>query len=85
MPRFQHKLTQGRPIQVWVNRQSGATDPPPPDTVVTAPQINVWPTPDGSQTYQFVYWRMRRIQDSGNGVASHKTFRFDFLPALYQG
>lgn len=30
--------------------------------------ITVWPTPDGSTQYQFVYWRMRRIQDAGNGV-----------------
>jgi hypothetical protein len=42
-----NKLTQGRPIQVWVNRQSGATEP----TGVNAPQINVWPAPDGSQAY----------------------------------
>ena len=37
-------------------------------TAVYVPQIpcvTVWPTPDGSTTYTFVYWRMRRVQDSG--------------------
>jgi hypothetical protein len=36
-----NKLTQGRPIQVWVNRQSGATTP----TGVNSPEINVWAYP----------------------------------------
>jgi len=37
-------------------------------SLVQKQSITVWPTPDGSQTYQFVYWRMRRVQDAGNGV-----------------
>jgi hypothetical protein len=37
-----NKLTQGRPIQVWINRQSGATEP---TTGVTTQSINVWPYP----------------------------------------
>ena len=36
--------------------------------LVQKQSITVWPTPDGSTQYQFVYWRMRRIQDAGNGV-----------------
>jgi len=36
--------------------------------VQNLPSITVWPTPDSSQTYQFVYWRMRRTQDAGGGV-----------------
>ena len=33
------------------------------------PCINVWPTPDaGGGPYTFVYWRLRRIQDAGNGA-----------------
>jgi len=75
-----NKLTQGRPIQVWVNRQSGATTP----TGVNSPQINVWPTPDGSQSYQFVYWRMRRIQDAGSG-ANTQDIPFRFLTCLVSG
>jgi hypothetical protein len=70
-----NKLTQGRPIQVWIQRMSGAQYPiatAPNGTNLTtgvdSPKITVWPTPDGSQPYQFVYWRLRRIQDAGNGV-----------------
>ena len=137
------KNAQGRPIQVWVNRQSGninnavsgyldgaitATDTTinlistaglpssgfinieletvmyqnvignqllncfrgqnnsnaashPTNTPVYQnflPNINVWPTPNppGSQ-YTFVYYRLRRIQDSGNGVSTQDIpFRF---------
>jgi len=39
-----------------------------PIVLVQKQSITVWPTPDGSQTYQFVYWRMRRVQDAGGGV-----------------
>ena len=75
-----NKLQQARPIQVWVNRQSGATEP----SGVNAPQINVWPAPDGSQSYTFVYWRMRRIQDAGNGVNTQDV-PFRFLTCLVAG
>jgi hypothetical protein len=37
-------------------------------TVQRLPAITVWPIPDGSQTYTFAYWRLRRSQDAGNGV-----------------
>jgi hypothetical protein len=66
-----NKLTQGRPIQVWVNRQSGQTTDLPGATP-KYPQINVWPSPDqgaaGSPYYYFVYWRMRRMYDAGSGT-----------------
>jgi hypothetical protein len=75
-----NKLTQGRPIQVWINRQSGATEP----TGVNSPSINVWPCPDQSNYYTFVYWRLRRIQDAGNGVNT-QDIPFRLLPALVAG
>jgi len=66
-----NKITQGRPIQVWINRQSGQTT----DAVAATPaypQINVWPSPDQgtllSPYYYFVYWRLKRMVDAGNGV-----------------
>ena len=82
-----NKLAQGRPIQVWINRQSGAKYPVPgpngtdATTGIDAPKIVVWPTPDQgtAQTpyYNFVYWRMRRIQDSGGGINTQDIpFRF---------
>jgi hypothetical protein len=150
-----NKLTQGRPIQVWVQRLSGSesllpgilqatisstdttipvtslagvatagfvrigseligfnqTQPgvngSPPyllnctrgqgDTVATnhvadAPiyavqkqSITVWPTPDSSTTYQFVYWRMRRIQDAGTGGTKTMEVPFRFIPCLAAG
>jgi hypothetical protein len=33
------------------------------------PALNIWPTPDaGGGPYTLIYWRMRRIQDAGNGI-----------------
>lgn len=52
--------------------------------VVNLPSINVWPTPDSSQTYTFVYWRLRRIQDAGNGINS-EDIPFRFLTCMVAG
>lgn len=143
-----NKLVQGRPIQVWIQRLSGETNPTSAtldgainstDTTITLdsvdglagsgfirigsediyytyisgltlggvfrgqnnttaaahsdgdaiyvpqlPAITVWPTPDGSQQYQFVYYRMRRIQDTGAGVQT-SDMNFRFLPAVAAG
>ena len=76
-----NKNAQGRPIQVWINRQSGADYP---TTGVKAPQINVWPAPDQSNYYTFVYWRLRRLQDAGDGVTT-QDIPFRFLPCLVAG
>jgi hypothetical protein len=143
-----NKLAQGRPIQVLVNRLSGAVSPTsstlngalsstatsiPLNTVVglpaygfirvgaedifyqyisgntlmgvargqnnttaashltgaavynpNLPSVTVWLTPDNSQTYQFAYWRMRRVQDAGNGIETGD-MNFRFLPCLVAG
>jgi hypothetical protein len=143
-----NKLSQARPIQVWIQRLSGETNPTnsvlvgaitATDTTITlstvvglagsgfirlgtediyytyvsgntlggvyrgqnnttaaaqadgtavyAPQlpaITVWPTPDNSTPYQFVYWRLRRVQDAGAGVET-ADMNFRFLPALVAG
>jgi hypothetical protein len=76
-----NKNAQGRPIQVWINRQSGATEP---GTGVAYPQINVWPAPEQSNYYTFVYWRLRRIQDAGNGITT-QDIPFRFLPCMVAG
>jgi hypothetical protein len=75
-----NKNTQGRPIQVWVNRQSGQTEP----SGIAYPQINVWPMPDQSNFYTFVYWRLRRIQDAGNGTST-QDIPFRMLTCLVAG
>ena len=46
--------------------------------------ITVWPTPDPSTSYQFVYWRLRRMQDAGGGVKT-MDIPFRFLPCLAAG
>lgn len=143
-----NKLTTGRPIQVWIQRLSGETNPTTAaldgainatattitlttttglaasgyikldseviyygyidgvtlggcfrgqnDTTAAShltatavyvpqlPAVTVWPTPDNSQTYQFVYWRMRRIQDAGTGIQT-SDMNFRFLPAVAAG
>ena len=66
-----NKLTQGRPIQVWIER------------LVAAPQINVWPVPDNNN-YVFKYYRLRRIEDAGSGVQT-ADMNFRFLPCLVAG
>lgn len=76
-----NKNAQGRPIQVWINRQSGADYPV---DGVAYPQINVWPAPEQSNYYTFVYWRLRRIQDAGNGITT-QDIPFRFLPCMVAG
>jgi hypothetical protein len=66
-----NKLQQARPIQVWIER-------------LNTPRITVWPVPDNSQPYVFVYWRLRRIQDAGNGVNT-MDMPFRFLPCMVAG
>jgi hypothetical protein len=66
-----NKLQQARPIQVWIER-------------LNTPRITVWPVPDDSQPYTFVYWRMKRIQDAGNGVNT-MDMPFRFIPCMVAG
>ena len=143
-----NKLQQARPIQVWIQRLSGETNPTAAvlvgaitatDTSITLntvvglagagfirlgtediyytyitgntlggvfrgqnnstaaaqadgtavfvpqfPAVTVWPTPDNSVPYQFVYWRLRRVQDAGAGVET-ADMNFRFLPCLVAG
>lgn len=66
-----NKLAQGRPVQVYVDRQRDN------------PQVFVWPTPPDN-TYTFYYWRLRRIQDGGTGTTT-EDIPFRFLPAMIAG
>ena len=147
-----NKNATGRPIQVWINRQSGqenptditlnetltATDTSADDTITLSstvglaqfgfikigeetiqyggvsgntitgclravnntaiaahaigakvyvqnlPTINVWPAPDQNNFYTFVYYRLRRIQDAGNGVTI-EDIPFRFIPCMVAG
>ena len=143
-----NKLTQARPIQVWIQRLSGETNPTniittaslttTSDSIILSsvvglaasgyirldsediyytyisgltlggvfrgqnnttaathvsgvavyvpqlPCVTVWPTPDGSTTYTFAYYRLRRIQDSGTGINTGD-MNFRFLPCVVAG
>jgi len=68
-----NKLQQARPIQVWINRQT------------PTPTVTVWPVPDQTNNYQFVYWRLRRIQDAGAGGTYTQDVPFRFIPCLVAG
>jgi hypothetical protein len=48
------------------------------------PAVTVWPTPDNSQPYTFVYWRLRRTQDAGGGV-NIMDVPFRFIPCMAAG
>ena len=48
------------------------------------PAVTVWPTPDNSTTYQFVYYRLRRVQDAGAGSET-ADMNFRFLPCVVAG
>jgi hypothetical protein len=66
-----NKLQQARPIQVWIERLDN-------------PRFTVWPVPDNSQPYVFVYWRLRRMQDAGTGVNT-MDMPFRFYEAMTAG
>jgi hypothetical protein len=50
------------------------------------PCINVWPTPNppGDQ-YMFVYYRLRRMQDAGEGGAYEQDIPFRLIPCTVAG
>ena len=68
-----NKLSQGRPIQYSVARQQAA------------PVVTFWQVPDSSAPYQFVYFRMRRMQDVGTSLDNTEDVPFRFLPSLVAG
>lgn len=48
------------------------------------PCVTLWLTPDNSQSYQLIYYRLRRVQDAGAGVET-ADMNFRFLPAVTAG
>jgi hypothetical protein len=66
------KTATGRPIQVWVQR------------LRDNPKVTLWPVPDNSQPYTLVYWRMRRMQNAGEGVDT-PDMNYRFFPCLVAG
>lgn len=66
------KDSTGRPVQFYMDRQ------------VAAPSITVWPVPPDA-SYTLVYWRMRRIQDTGNDGSVTADVNARAIPALVAG
>lgn len=67
-----NKNATGKPLQIFIQRSR------------VNPTVTVWPVPDASQPYTLRYWRMRRIEDAGDGVNTPDV-QFRFLPALVAG
>ena len=66
-----NKTQQGRPVQVLVRRG-------------TPQQYVVWPVPNQTGVYAINYWRLRRMEDAGDG-GNTQDVPFRFLPALVAG
>lgn len=67
-----NKLSQGRPVQVYVDR------------LAPTPNIKIWPTPNQSG-YIFHYWYLRRIDDAGSSATTTQDVPFRFYEALTAG
>lgn len=66
-----NKTSTGRPLQIFIER-------------LNTPRVTLWPVPDDSTPYTMVYWRMRRVQDAGDGPNT-MDMPFRFVPALIAG
>jgi len=68
-----NKLSQGRPVQVWINRQT------------PIPEIYLWQVPNATGTYSFHYWYLRRVQDAGQSGTTTQDVPFRFYEAITAG
>lgn len=78
-PAYLYNCTRGQDGTTAAIHATGAAM-----SLVQKNSITVWPTPNAGTTYQFVYWRMRRIQDAGGGTKTMDV-PFRFVPCLAAG
>jgi hypothetical protein len=78
-PAYLYNCTRGQDGTTAATHTTGAAM-----SLVQKNSITVWPTPNAGTTYQFVYWRMRRIQDAGSGTKTMDV-PFRFVPCLAAG
>jgi hypothetical protein len=78
-PAYLYNCTRGQDGTTAAQHDPGAAM-----SLVQKNSITVWPTPNPGTTYQFVYWRMRRIQDAGGGTKTMDV-PFRFVPCLAAG
>lgn len=53
-------------------------------TVTRLPNVNIWPTGVSGTQYTLIYWRMRRLNDAGDGVTT-QDIPFRFIPCMVAG
>ena len=68
-----NKLTQGRPIQYWIEKDPGAI------------ALNVWPVPDDAVTYKINYYFIQRVEDTGSPASNNVDIPSRFLPCMAAG
>ena len=68
-----NKLTQGRPIQYWIEKDPGAI------------ALNVWPVPDDAVTYKINYYYIQRIEDTGSPASNNVDIPARFMPCMAAG
>ena len=69
-----NKNTVGRPTQIYVQR------------LPTEVKFTLWPTPDTTQTYQLLYFRLKGIDGLASGVGGETSnIPPRFVPALVSG
>jgi len=68
-----NKLTQGRPIQYWIEKD--------PDAIA----LNVWPVPDDAETYKVNYYYIQRVEDTGSTASNNVDIPARFLPCMAAG
>ncbi len=78
-PAYLYNCTRGQDGTTAIQHSAGEAM-----SLVQKNSITVWPTPNPGTTYQFVYWRMRRIQDAGGGTKTMDV-PFRFVPCLAAG
>lgn len=86
-----NKLSMGRPLQYYIERKGILnTDGDGSDRQDV---IRLWPSPDSGELsedlvqnkYKLLYWRVRRIADSGLSASETMEVPARFLPALVSG
>lgn len=75
------KLQTGRPVQFYFDRIA-IKDVTGSDRSST---VTFWPVPDESSKYTFVYWRTRKIADTGPTISNTMEIPDRFHPALVYG
>lgn len=68
-----------------VNNTTAAVHTTGDSVIVTRlPNVNIWPTGVSGTQYTLIYWRMRRLNNAGDGVNT-QDIPFRFIPCMVAG